>query len=221
MSDNGAVRVMVVDMHPVFAEALAVAINTAESLSCVGVASDAEGALRMADEVKADVIVMDVRLYEDGAMEATRTLVRRHPETRVLALSERNPTASMVQAVVDAGASALLPKTTSLDVVVDTIPALTEHCFTMDRNTVNALCGPTSPYAARRTPSTSPLTRREHDILAYLDSGVDLQSAAARLGITINTARGYMKNLYRKLGVHNQLELLAVARERGLLESGR
>ena len=40
-----------------------------------------------------------------------------------------------------------------------------------------------------------------------------------RLGITVNTARGYVKNLYRKLGVHNQLELLAVARERGLIEA--
>ena len=38
-------------------------------------------------------------------------------------------------------------------------------------------------------------------------------------GITINTARGYVKNLYRKLGVHNQLELVAVARERGLLDA--
>ncbi len=48
--------------------------------------------------------------------------------------------------------------------------------------------------------------------------GVDLQNAAARLGITVNTARGYVKTLYRKLGVHNQLELVALARERGLLE---
>ena len=48
---------------------------------------------------------------------------------------------------------------------------------------------------------------------------MDLQSAAARLGITANTARGYVKNLYRKLGVHSQLELLAVARDRGLLDA--
>jgi len=63
-------------------------------------------------------------------------------------------------------------------------------------------------------------TRTQHRAdLSLLVSGVDLRSAAARLGITVNTARGYVKNLYRKLGVHNQLELLALARERGLLEN--
>ena len=62
------------------------------------------------------------------------------------------------------------------------------------------------------------LTGRERDILSLLVSGVDLQATALRLGITVNTARGYVKNLYRKLGVHNQLELLAVTRERGLLD---
>ncbi len=71
----------------------------------------------------------------------------------------------------------------------------------------------------RRSRGSDLLTKREHDILSLLVSGVDLRSAAARLGITVNTARGYVKNLYRKLGVHNQLELLAVARERGLLEN--
>jgi len=61
------------------------------------------------------------------------------------------------------------------------------------------------------------LTHRERDILDLLVEGVDVQAAAIRLGITVNTARGYVKNLYRKLGVHNQLELLAVARRRELL----
>ena len=70
----------------------------------------------------------------------------------------------------------------------------------------------------RRGAGTSLLTNREQDILTLLVGGVDLQRASARLGITVNTARGYVKNLYRKLGVHNQLELLAVARERGLLD---
>jgi DNA-binding NarL/FixJ family response regulator len=62
------------------------------------------------------------------------------------------------------------------------------------------------------------LTRREQDILSLLTNGVDLQAASSRLGIKVNTTRGYVKNLYRKLGVHNQIELLAVARERGLLQ---
>ena len=57
------------------------------------------------------------------------------------------------------------------------------------------------------------LQRAENEIL----SGVDLQSAATRLGITVNTARGYVKNLYRKLGVENRNAAVIRARELGLL----
>lgn len=103
--------------------------------------------------------------------------------------------------------------------VVETVSSLTDHSFTMDRGTVDVLCAPAvAGQGARTRPSADLLTRREQDILDLLVSGVDLQSASVRLGITVNTARGYVKNLYRKLGVHNQLELLAVAREKGLLE---
>ena len=89
----------------------------------------------------------------------------------------------------------------------------------MDRKTLGVLCAPAlAGQAGRSGPSAALLTRREQDILGLLVSGVDLQTGSVRLGITLNTARGYVKNLYRKLGVHNQLELLAVAREKGLLE---
>ena len=90
----------------------------------------------------------------------------------------------------------------------------------MDRQSLIGLCESAGGPAVRRSSDSSPLTGRERDILSLLASGVDLQAAARRLGITVNTARGYVKNLYRKLGVHNQLELLAVARERGLLDPG-
>ena len=116
------------------------------------------------------------------------------------------------------GRSGLLSKAASLNEVVETVSSLTDHSFTMDRESVASLCGPPVAQGAPRSRGSALLTRREQDILDLLVSGVDLQ-APVRLGITVNTARGYVKNLYRKLGVHNQLELLAVAREKGLLEA--
>jgi DNA-binding NarL/FixJ family response regulator len=215
-----AIRVLVVDDHPVFAEALALAIEASPRLSCVGVAADAVGALQMADEVTADVIVMDAQLRDEDGIDTARSCLQDHPDARVLVLSEHQPSASLVRAALDAGASALLPKTTSLGVVVDTIPSLTEHCFTTDRHTVAMLCGPVPARrpTSRDDPAGDTLTRRERDILGLLVSGIDLQTASLRLGISVNTTRGYVKNLYRKLGVHNQLQLLAVARQRGLFE---
>ncbi len=212
-------RVMVVDDHPVFAEALALAMNASGQVSCVAIAPDADEAQRLASETEPDVVVMDVELGGTDGIAATRSLREGHPGTRVLVLTAQAPTATLVQAAADAGASALLSKGASLSVVVETVSSLTDHCFTLDRRTVGVLCAPAlSGQDARTRPASALLTRREQDILGLLVSGVDLQTASVRLGITVNTARGYVKNLYRKLGVHNQLELLAVAREKGLLE---
>jgi two-component system response regulator DesR len=217
---NGAIRVMVVDDHAVFAEALAMAINASGRMRCVAIANDADEAHRMAADSEPDVVVMDVGLEGPDGIAVTTSLRRSRPQTRVLVLTGQVPTAPLVHAAAQAGASALLLKSNRLTEVVDAIPSLPDHAFTMDHKTVEILCAPALAGLATRNRSTSAfLTRREYDILGLLALGVDLQSAAHRLGITVNTARGYVKGLYRKLNVHTQLELLAVARERGLIDS--
>ena len=211
-------RVIIVDGHPVFAEALAIAIEATGELTCVGTADDIDAATGLAEEFQPDVAVLDVQL---SGSEGVRLLLERHPQMRVLVLTGLPLNPALVQEVANSGAAGLLPKSTSLGIVVGTIPALGGHTFAVDRQSLIGLCESAGGPAVRRSSDSSPLTGRERDILSLLASGVDLQAAARRLGITVNTARGYVKNLYRKLGVHNQLELLAVARERGLLDPGR
>jgi DNA-binding NarL/FixJ family response regulator len=214
-----AIRVLVLADQPVFAEALALAIDASPPLACIGVASDVEGVLRVCAETAADVIVMDAQLSGGDGIDTARSCLEVVPDARVLMLSENLPTAALVRAAVDAGASALLSKTANLASVVEAIPSLTGDGFTIDKDTVRMLCGPASPGSpGRRQHEPGALTRRERDILWLLVNGIDLQTASVRLGISVNTSRGYVKNLYRKLGVHNQLELVAVARRRGLLE---
>jgi len=212
------ITVMVVDDHPVFAEALAMAIEATGDLACVGTAPDVDRAARLADELEPDVTVMDLQLGGTDGVTGTRHLLDRHPGMQVLVLTGLPLSPTLMRDVADSGASGLLPKSASLGVVVETIPSLGGHTIAVDRKSLLGLCESAGGSEVRRSRGASLLTGREHDILALLVSGVDLQAAALRLGITVNTARGYVKNLYRKLGVHNQLELLAVTRERGLLE---
>ena len=208
---------MVVDGHPVFAEALALAIDATDELDCVGTARDAEEALALVDTACPDVAVMDVQPDKPDRLVGTRRLLERHPRIRVLILTGLQLSPSLVCDAAESGACGMLPKSASLDAVVEALPSLRTPCFTLDRASLRALVA-RAGAAARRGAGTSLLTNREQDILMLLVGGVDLQHASARLGITVNTARGYVMNLYRKLGVHNQLELLAVARERGLLD---
>lgn len=218
---KGRLDVLIVDDHSVFAEALCLAIENSESLHCMGIASTAADALSAADRAQPDAVVLDLDLASDDGLALTRDLTSRHPDLLVLVLTGQTPNAQLVQASADAGAAGFVPKLASLDALVEAVSTLTPECFTIDRPTLAVLCG--HGRFAQTTPSrhdnpTGELTGRERDILELLASGVDLQNASAHLGISVNTSRGYVKNLYRKLGVHNQLELLAVARKTGLID---
>jgi DNA-binding NarL/FixJ family response regulator len=210
-------EVLIVDDHPVFAQALALAIDASNELRCAGVASTARETLALADQAPPDVVVMDIGLGEDDGIALTREITSRHPETRVLVLTGQNPNPSLIQASAEACASGFLSKVVSLGAVVDAVSLLSVDCFVTDRDTIGLLCAQRPARSSTSVAQADTLTNRERDILELLVDGVDVQAASLRLGISVNTARGYVKNLYRKLGVHNQLELLAVARRRDLL----
>ena len=133
---------------------------------------------------------MDLQLEGTDGVTGTRQLLDRHPEMRVLVLTGLPLSPTLVHDVADSGASGLLPKSASLGVVVDTIPSLGGHSFAVDRQSLIGLCESAGGAEVHRGRGSSLLTGRERDILALLVSGVDLQTAAVRLGITVNTARG-------------------------------
>jgi DNA-binding NarL/FixJ family response regulator len=220
-SPGQSMAVMVVANQAVFAEALALAIDNSASSSCVAVAESAEQALRVAASMSPDVAVIDLDPEGNDDFAIIKVLLEARPSLRILLLTEQGPSAGLVRSAVDAGAAAVFPKTTSLGVVVAAIPYLSDYLFTTDRRTITSLCEsvgtPSSNGNNNHRPSNL-LTRRERDILALLDRGIDLPTASDRLGISVNTTRGYVKNLYRKLDVHSQVELLAVARDKGLLD---
>jgi DNA-binding NarL/FixJ family response regulator len=209
--------VLIVDDHPVFAQALALAIDATNELRCSGVASTADEALALAEQAPPDAVVMDIGLGDEDGIALTREFTSRHPGTRVLVLTGQNPSPTLVQASADARASGFLPKVVSLGAVVDAVASLSIDYFVTDRDVIGMLCAKRPSRPTSTVSQADTLTNRERDILELLVEGVDVQAASLRLGISVNTARGYVKNLYRKLGVHNQLELLAVARRKDLL----
>ena len=213
-----------VDGHSVFAEALALAIDTTDELTCVGTARDVEQALELAGGTRPDVAVMDVQ--PNGTDPVHRRAPPRAPSRAPGCSSHRSAPRPVTgpRGAADAGRLRAPPQVHQpgrrrRD---DPRPA-PAGLRARPGEPAGALCAAPrrSVRARRRAAASSPLTRRERDILVLLASGVDLQRAAARLGITVNTARGYVKNLYRKLGVHNQLELVGRGPGAGLLDTTR
>ena len=103
------VRVVIVDDHRLFVDALALLLNRDDRLDVIGTAGDGRGAIELAVASRAEVAVIDVRMPEIDGLEATRRLRTRSPETRVILVTGLDEP-SLVNQAREAGAVALLTK---------------------------------------------------------------------------------------------------------------
>lgn len=207
--------VLVVDDHQTFAELLADALDREEDLTSVGLATSAEEALVMVDELRPELVLMDVQLPGTDGIEATRQIVDRHPGTRVVVLTAHTDV-HLVQRAADAGACAFLPKDGSLAEMLETVrearPGLFE--FRPPVHDVPA-ASPVAPEAP--DPRVGRLTPRELEVLGLMGEGLDVRTISRRLGVTEQTCRGYVKSVLAKLGVHSQLQAVVTAWRLGVL----
>ena len=208
-----------VDDHLAFAEAVAIAIDLQSDLECVGATPNIEEALRLVGDRAPDVVLMDVYLPGVDGIEGTRRIKATNPATRVLIITGHTELDILTQAAT-AGASGFLPKESSLQEVVDAIRVPIDDKIAMDSSTLTALIErlrDTERASAKQARDTARLTRRELEVLVLMREGLDPQTIASRLGISVHTCRGHVKSVLLKLGAHSQLEAVVIAAREGLL----
>lgn len=208
-----ACRILVVDDHTVFAQLLAHALGTEEDLDCVGTASDVATGMVMAESLRPDIVLMDVRLGDGDGIAAAAALTSRHPALRVVVLSAFVDSALLTRAA-GAGVCALLPKDGDLEQMLHVLRTVRRGDFSVEPRLLRTLMA---------APSSAPdpgLTARESEVLRMLAAGIELFAIAQELGISINTARGHAKSVLAKLGAHSQLEAVVIALRRGLIHVG-
>src|ERR1700730_3089314 len=133
-----AQRVLIVDDHLAFAEAVAIAIDLQGDLECVGATPTVEEALQLVGDRTPDVVLMDVYLPGVDGIEGTRRIKASNPEIRVLILTGPTELDILTHAAT-AGASGFLPKESSLQEVVDAIRVPVDDKIVVDASTLAAL----------------------------------------------------------------------------------
>jgi len=207
--------VVVVDDHTTFADLLAMALDHEPDLTCVGTAAGVASGLAMVEELRPDLVIMDVQLGDGDGIAATAELTRTYPELRVVVLTAHIDSALM-QRAADAGACCLLPKDGSLPELLTTLRSTRQGGLIINPALLKSLMTSNPPCID----NLPPLTPRERDVLRMLAGGSETRAIAKNLGISVNTCRGYVKNLLLKLNAHSQLEAVVIATNRGLVNVG-
>jgi DNA-binding NarL/FixJ family response regulator len=212
-----AITVLVVDGHQTFAELLGVALAGQPELHYVGHARTGEQAIRMVQELRPNVVLLDPDLPDADGIAIAELLRHRQPDTRFVILTANNESALVGRATA-AGASGFLSKNGPLGDVINAVRTAHGGGMTVSTDILARLLRSTAPVVG---PRAGGLTAREHEVLVLMGSGLDPRAIARRLGISLHTCRGYVKAVLGKLGAHSQLEAVAVATRRGLLAPDR
>ena len=207
------IRVILADDHTVLREGLREVLNAQSDIAVVGEASDGRKTVSLAEELRPDVIVMDVGMRGLNGIEATRRIRARYPEVRVLGLSMHSR-ARYVLDMLAAGASGYLLK----------IAASVELCRAVRAVSQGRvyLCAGVARYmerlpsdADRGAPSQT-LGAREREVVQLLAEGHSSVSIARELHISPNTVESHRRNIMRKLDLHGVAELTRYAIREGL-----
>jgi DNA-binding NarL/FixJ family response regulator len=217
-TDADLIRVLIVDDHSALAGALAFTIDGYPDLRCVGTAGNLAQAGTMIDQLRPDVILLDVLLPDGNGIEAIPSIVAANPGVRVLVLTGHTDV-DLLSRAASHGASGFLPKESSIPAVIGAIRAAVSGQMLVDGPTLATILGRLADTSRRTTPAPSgvTLTRRETDVLRLMGEGMDPQAISPLLGISLNTCRGYQKTLMAKLGAHSQLEAVVIGTRMGLL----
>ncbi|SEQ46883.1 response regulator transcription factor [Microlunatus flavus] len=199
-----ATTVLVVDDHRSFAELMLGALEAAGGFRCLGSATTAEEAVRLAAELRPAVLVTDIAMPGTDGLEACRRVRASSPETAVAVVTAHQG-GEWVARAARAGASAFIPKGGPLS---ELVALLREARPGPMRVAPSAL--PSDPHA---TGTRSGLTPRQLEVLGYLALGLEPKSIAAVMGISVHTCRGYLKTVYAALHASSRITALNRARE--------
>jgi DNA-binding NarL/FixJ family response regulator len=221
VSRGTPIGLLVVDDHPVVRDGLCAMFAREPEFEVLGEAGDGAEAVRLARQLRPDVILMDLRMPGMDGVTAITELARNGVATRVLVLTTYD-TDSHVLPAIEAGATGYLLKDAPRSELLRAVRAAANGeavlAPAVAAKLMNRVRSPSVRSAGVRSAGAGPLSPRELEVLELVASGTTNKQAAARLFLTEATVKTHLLNIYAKLGVSDRAAAVAEAFHRGLLK---
>jgi DNA-binding NarL/FixJ family response regulator len=216
--ERAPIRLLIADDHPVVRDGLSSMFARDPEFEVLGEAADGSEAVRLAQALQPDVILMDLRMPRMDGLTAITELARRGISARVLVLTTYD-TDSHVLPAIEAGATGYLLKDAPRDDLLRAVRAAAHGEAVLSPSVAARLMSQfRSP--GPEAPAPGPLSQRELEVLELVAAGSTNREAAARLFISEATIKSHLLNIYGKLGVSDRAAAVGEAYNRGLLTPG-
>ncbi|GAA4236329.1 response regulator transcription factor [Actinomadura meridiana] len=216
------IRVLIVDDHAVFAEALAARLGREPDLVVLPIAADVRRALALAATERPRVLVLDMTLGAESGLDVLDGVRETHPDIRVVVLTAMSDLDAMVRAIRQ-GAVGWLEKTESADRVAQVIRSAAARGGWIPPEVLGEvlrrLAASDGAGPGGEAQLLGVLTPREREVLQCMVDGLGRAEIAARLGLSANTVRTHTQNLLAKLDTHSALEAITLAMRCGMRPS--
>jgi DNA-binding NarL/FixJ family response regulator len=211
-----AIRLLIVDDHPIMRDGLRGVFRGDEDFEVTGEASDGAEAIQLAQALHPDVILMDLRMPGMGGMEAiTRLRELGHP-ARVLILTTYDTDRDVLPAI-EAGATGYLLKDAPRDELIRAVRAAHQGQSVLAPKVASTLVGLVGSPGGRGQRGQENLSPREIEVLKLVADGATNQVAARKLLVSETTIKTHLLHIYTKLGVRDRASAVAAAYKRGLI----
>jgi len=205
-TSRSVVRILLADDHRLFLEGLQNLLESVSGFRVVGLALDGEEAVRLARELKPDILLLDVAMPRHSGLDALRDLCQSPTPVRVIILAATITTAQIAEAI-QLGARGVVLKDAASELLLESIRSVMAGQYWVGRETVSDLLQVLRDSLPRHhTPAGGAgfhLTRRELEVIELIVAGYTNRDVAQKFSIREQTVKHHLTNIFNKLGVSN------------------